>query len=273
MTKPAFAETWAVHRWHHLWLGSKHKHKHEEHSSNPPPPLEVWNGASSDVIEQENTRHQETGRPSPNSRLWAAGGPRYHTHRGGSDEWLGDGPADQQFRAADNLGNNGGFPSDNGGGRYQPSPVRLRLRHPARFEVRPSLHSVGPPPKCLDKALPARTWRLRGLCAKNRGPYQDKSDRVEVVHQLMRSTQVGVLIGGGGSGRAQVAEATSPLLFSTVTLRSPPPAGMCYATTAQSSDPRPLVNLVQLVNSDGAAGDDHHLDHQPPPPPMPPSSP
>ena len=37
-------------------------------------------------------------------------------------------------------------------------------------------HSVGPPPNCLDKGLPARTWRLRGLHAKIRGPYQDKSD-------------------------------------------------------------------------------------------------
>ena len=39
-------------------------------------------------------------------------------------------------------------------------------------------HSVGSPPKCIDKGLPVRTWRLRGLYAGIRGPYQDKSDRV-----------------------------------------------------------------------------------------------
>ena len=41
------------------------------------------------------------------------------------------------------------------------------------------VHSVGSPPNCLDKGLPARTWRLRGLCAKIRDPNQGKSDRVE----------------------------------------------------------------------------------------------
>ena len=39
-------------------------------------------------------------------------------------------------------------------------------------------HSVGPPPNCLNKGLPVRTWRLHGLYAVIRGPYQDKSDRV-----------------------------------------------------------------------------------------------
>ena len=42
----------------------------------------------------------------------------------------------------------------------------------------PPLHSVGSPPNCLDKALSVRTGRLRGLYAKIRGPYHDKSDRV-----------------------------------------------------------------------------------------------
>ena len=37
------------------------------------------------------------------------------------------------------------------------------------------------PPNCLDRDLPARTWRLRGLYTKIRGPYQDKSDRVAVM--------------------------------------------------------------------------------------------
>ena len=39
-------------------------------------------------------------------------------------------------------------------------------------------HSVGSSPYSLDKGLPVRTWRLRGLYAKIRGPYQDKYDRV-----------------------------------------------------------------------------------------------
>ena len=37
---------------------------------------------------------------------------------------------------------------------------------------------VGSRPNCLDKGLPVRTWRLRGLCATIRGSHQDKSDRV-----------------------------------------------------------------------------------------------
>ena len=40
----------------------------------------------------------------------------------------------------------------------------------------PLSHSV--PPNCLDKGLPVRKWRLRGLCVKIRGSYQDKSDQV-----------------------------------------------------------------------------------------------
>ena len=40
-----------------------------------------------------------------------------------------------------------------------------------------AIHSAGPPPNCFDKGLPVRTWHLRGLPAKIRGPYQDKSDR------------------------------------------------------------------------------------------------
>ena len=39
-------------------------------------------------------------------------------------------------------------------------------------------HSVGSPPNCLDKGLPLRTWRLRGLCAEICGPHRDKFDRV-----------------------------------------------------------------------------------------------
>ena len=35
-------------------------------------------------------------------------------------------------------------------------------------------HSVGSAPNCPVKGLPARTWRLRGLYAKFRGPCQDK---------------------------------------------------------------------------------------------------
>ena len=54
-------------------------------------------------------------------------------------------------------------------------------------------------PKYLDKdpkGLHVRAWRLRGLCAKTRGPYQDKSNRVAVrnttelppVQRTLRST-------------------------------------------------------------------------------------
>ena len=38
---------------------------------------------------------------------------------------------------------------------------------------------IGSPPNCLHKGLRAWTWCLRGTYAKIRGPYQDKSDRVE----------------------------------------------------------------------------------------------
>ena len=38
--------------------------------------------------------------------------------------------------------------------------------------------SAGSPQNCHDKGLPVRTWHLRGLYAKIRGPYQDKTDRV-----------------------------------------------------------------------------------------------
>ena len=40
------------------------------------------------------------------------------------------------------------------------------------------IHSVGSSPDCLDKGLPVRAWRLRGLYAETRGRYRDKSDRV-----------------------------------------------------------------------------------------------
>ena len=46
---------------------------------------------------------------------------------------------------------------------------------------------IGSPPNCLHKGLRAWTWCLRGTYAKIRGPYQDKSDRVEALlalHQL-----------------------------------------------------------------------------------------
>ena len=48
--------------------------------------------------------------------------------------------------------------------------------HPHRLSL--PCHSVGSPPNCLDKGLPVRTWRLRGLSSKIRGLNQDKSDRV-----------------------------------------------------------------------------------------------
>ena len=49
---------------------------------------------------------------------------------------------------------------------------------PARAAIGIGCHSVGSLPNCLDKGLPVRTWRPRGLCAAIRGPYQGKSDRV-----------------------------------------------------------------------------------------------
>ena len=36
------------------------------------------------------------------------------------------------------------------------------------FRPGPSLHSVGSPPNCIDKGLPVRRWRLRGLYANLR---------------------------------------------------------------------------------------------------------
>ena len=41
-----------------------------------------------------------------------------------------------------------------------------------------AVHSVGSPPNYLDKDLALRTWRLRGLYAKIRGPHRNKFDRV-----------------------------------------------------------------------------------------------
>ena len=60
----------------------------------------------------------------------------------------------------------------------------LQSRHPFRWtsccESVVGIHSVASSPNCLDTGLPVRMWRLRGRCAKIRGPYQDKSDRVGV---------------------------------------------------------------------------------------------
>ena len=58
-----------------------------------------------------------------------------------------------------------------------PHVVRPRPQN-ARTSANLCCHSAGAPPNYLDKGLPVRTWRLRGLYAKIRGPYQDKSDRV-----------------------------------------------------------------------------------------------
>ena len=48
----------------------------------------------------------------------------------------------------------------------------------SRMRIVVLYHSVRSPPNNLDKGLPVWTWRLRGLYAKIRGSYQDKSDRV-----------------------------------------------------------------------------------------------
>ena len=91
ISKPQYADAWAVHRWHHLWLGGsdKHKHKHD-HDTPPPPPLEVWDGTHSTVTGQADRPHEGgDGRPEPGVRLWAAGGPRYHKHGMCGLEWVG----------------------------------------------------------------------------------------------------------------------------------------------------------------------------------------
>ena len=51
-------------------------------------------------------------------------------------------------------------------------------RRSASLAAHTRTHSIKSPQNCLGKGLPVRTWRLRGLCAKIRGPNQDKSDRV-----------------------------------------------------------------------------------------------
>ena len=58
--------------------------------------------------------------------------------------------------------------------------VSRSTHHQQGCLARLACHWVGSPPSCLDKGLPVRTWRLRGLYAKIRGPCQDKSDRVVV---------------------------------------------------------------------------------------------
>ena len=61
------------------------------------------------------------------------------------------------------------------GGAHQHLPLHQHrdIVHPRRPATH--THSVGFPPNCLDKGLPVRPWRLRGLYATLRGPYQDKS--------------------------------------------------------------------------------------------------
>ena len=74
-------------------------------------------------------------------------------------------------------------------GQTSAAPPRLRLdildddRRTIPYRVREhtrlwQARSAGSRPNCLGKGLPVRTWRLRGLHAKNRSPCQDKSDRV-----------------------------------------------------------------------------------------------
>ena len=61
---------------------------------------------------------------------------------------------------------------------------------------------VGSRPNCLDKGLPVRTWRLRGLCAKIRGPYQDKSDRVVLRLFLVQANREEARAGGDPAAQA-----------------------------------------------------------------------
>ena len=55
-----------------------------------------------------------------------------------------------------------------------------------QVSARKRSHSVGSPPNCLDKGLPVRAWRLRGLCAQICGPYQDKSEWNIIISSPLR---------------------------------------------------------------------------------------
>ena len=91
--------------------------------------------------------------------------------------------------------------------------------------------------------MPVRTWRLRGLCAKIRGPYQDKSDRVAGQRSRLRSATP---VGGGSGLCLPLSACLQPVMGSDLAARD------CDdMETAASPEPAPPQIYRRLARAGG----------------------